>query len=57
MYANIYVDLDQRISFKLLIFNSTKMEDKHRIAIINPEKCKPKRCKQECKKSCPVNKT
>ena len=33
------------------------MEDKHRIAIINPEKCKPKRCKQECKKYCPVNKT
>lgn len=33
------------------------MEDKHRIAIVNPEKCKPKRCKQECKKGCPVNKT
>eukprot|EP00956_Cyclotella_meneghiniana_P033536 scaffold96801_cov29-Cyclotella_meneghiniana.AAC.1 len=25
-----------------------------RIAIINAEKCKPKKCKQECKKSCPV---
>ena len=24
-------------------------------AIINPDKCKPKKCKQECKKSCPVN--
>ena len=33
------------------------MDDKHRIAIVNPEKCKPKRCKQECKKGCPVNKT
>ena len=33
------------------------MDDKHRIAIVNPEKCKPKKCKQECKKSCPVNKT
>lgn len=32
-------------------------ESKHRIAIINKEKCKPKRCKQECKKGCPVNKT
>lgn len=32
-------------------------ESKHRIAIVNKEKCKPKRCKQECKKSCPVNKT
>ncbi|XP_064121315.1 protein Pixie-like [Macrobrachium nipponense] len=25
-----------------------------RIAIVNSEKCKPKRCRQECKKSCPV---
>lgn len=25
-----------------------------RIAIINTEKCKPKKCRQECKKSCPV---
>ena len=25
-----------------------------RIAIVNPEKCKPKRCRQECKKTCPV---
>ncbi|KAI4470234.1 atp-binding transport protein-related [Holotrichia oblita] len=25
-----------------------------RIAIINTDKCKPKRCRQECKKSCPV---
>eukprot|EP00871_Galdieria_phlegrea_P000179 jgi/Galph1/1161/GphlegSOOS_G5737.1 len=26
-----------------------------RIAIVNDDKCKPKRCHQECKKSCPVN--
>lgn len=26
-----------------------------RIAIVNNDKCKPKKCKQECKKSCPVN--
>jgi ATP-binding cassette, sub-family E, member 1 len=32
-------------------------EDKLRIAIINPDKCKPKKCKQECKKTCPVVKT
>lgn len=32
-------------------------EDKLRIAIINPDKCKPKKCGQECKKTCPVNKT
>ena len=27
-----------------------------RTAIINPDKCKPKKCKLECKKACPVNK-
>lgn len=27
-----------------------------RIAIINADKCKPKKCKQECKKMCPINK-
>jgi len=32
-------------------------EEKLRIAIINPDKCKPKKCKQECKKACPVNVT
>ena len=31
--------------------------DKLRIAIINPEKCKPKKCSLECSKICPVNKT
>eukprot|EP00191_Tetraselmis_sp_GSL018_P018003 CAMPEP_0177589164 /NCGR_PEP_ID=MMETSP0419_2-20121207/6644_1 /TAXON_ID=582737 /ORGANISM="Tetraselmis sp., Strain GSL018" /LENGTH=704 /DNA_ID=CAMNT_0019079473 /DNA_START=16 /DNA_END=2132 /DNA_ORIENTATION=- len=25
-----------------------------RIAIVNSDRCKPKKCKQECKKSCPV---
>lgn len=25
-----------------------------RIAIIKTDKCKPKKCRQECKKSCPV---
>lgn len=25
-----------------------------RIAIVSADKCKPKRCRQECKKSCPV---
>lgn len=32
-------------------------EEKLRVAIINPDKCKPKKCSQECQKSCPVNKT
>ena len=31
--------------------------EKLRIAIINPDKCKPKKCSQECQKTCPVNKT
>lgn len=26
-----------------------------RLAIVDPEKCQPKRCQQECRKSCPVN--
>lgn len=26
-----------------------------RIAIVNADKCKPKKCKQECKRTCPVN--
>ena len=25
-----------------------------RIAIVKTEKCRPKKCRQECKKSCPV---
>ena len=25
-----------------------------RIAIVNTERCKPKKCRQECKKACPV---
>ncbi|CAH2079163.1 unnamed protein product [Thlaspi arvense] len=28
-----------------------------RIAIVNNDRCKPKKCRQECKKSCPVVKT
>ncbi|GKE40617.1 ABC transporter E family member 2, partial [Tanacetum coccineum] len=28
-----------------------------RIAILNEDRCKPKKCRQECKKSCPVVKT
>uniref|UniRef100_A0A8K9XY32 ATP binding cassette subfamily E member 1 n=1 Tax=Oncorhynchus mykiss TaxID=8022 RepID=A0A8K9XY32_ONCMY len=29
-------------------------EKNTRIAIVNHDKCKPKKCRQECKKSCPV---
>ena len=28
-----------------------------RIAIVNDDKCKPSKCRGECKKSCPVNRT
>jgi ATP-binding cassette subfamily E protein 1 len=28
-----------------------------RIAVINPDLCKPQKCNQECRKSCPVNKS
>ncbi|QPG75148.1 Fe-S cluster-binding ribosome biosynthesis protein [Brettanomyces nanus] len=34
------------------------MSDKNtRIAVVSTDKCKPKKCRQECKKSCPVVKT
>lgn len=32
-------------------------EKNTRIAIVSADKCKPKKCKQECRKSCPVVKT
>ena len=28
-----------------------------RIAVVSNDRCKPKRCRQECRKGCPVNKT
>ncbi|KAJ1600176.1 hypothetical protein NDA14_003103 [Ustilago hordei] len=31
-----------------------QQEKETRIAIVNSDKCKPKKCRQECKKSCPV---
>lgn len=38
---------------------ATKKQDKDqdkltRIAIVDANKCKPRKCKQECKKNCPV---
>ncbi|KAL9973783.1 hypothetical protein ACROYT_G020285 [Oculina patagonica] len=35
--------------------NQETQEQLTRIAIVSADKCKPKRCRQECKKSCPVN--
>ena len=40
-----------------MVSKKEQVEEKLRIAIINPDKCKPKKCHQECKKVCPVNKT
>jgi ATP-binding cassette subfamily E protein 1 len=34
-----------------------KFEKSSRLAILNPEKCKPKKCGLECKRYCPVNRT
>lgn len=34
--------------------NTKEEEQLTRIAIVNNEKCKPSKCRQECKKSCPV---
>ncbi|CAF2377570.1 unnamed protein product [Rotaria sp. Silwood2] len=34
-----------------------EQESLTRIAIVNNDRCKPKKCNQECKRSCPVNKT
>jgi ATP-binding cassette, sub-family E, member 1 len=34
---------------------SKDSDDKTRIAIINADKCYPKKCHLECKKGCPVN--
>ena len=36
---------------------NTSTEVTGRIAIVDPEKCKPKKCGLECSKYCPVNKT
>lgn len=35
--------------------NQIERETALKIAVINPDKCKPKKCKQECRKICPVN--
>lgn len=37
-----------------MFVTTLKMEEKIRVAIVQPEKCKPSQCAQECKKYCPV---
>jgi len=34
-----------------------KDSEKLRIAVVNKDRCKPKKCGLECKKTCPVNKS
>ena len=34
--------------------NDKEQETLTRIAIVSTDRCKPKKCRQECKKSCPV---
>ncbi|CCK71712.1 Fe-S cluster-binding ribosome biosynthesis protein KNAG_0H02970 [Huiozyma naganishii CBS 8797] len=36
---------------------SSKDDKNSRIAIVSADRCKPKKCRQECKRSCPVVKT
>lgn len=36
---------------------NTSTEVTGRIAIVDPERCKPKKCNQQCSTQCPVNKT
>ncbi|XP_024541283.1 ABC transporter E family member 2-like [Selaginella moellendorffii] len=44
--------VDYRSSFPFLTMSRLT-----RIAVVNSDRCKPKKCNQECKKSCPVVKT
>jgi ATP-binding cassette subfamily E protein 1 len=47
--------LQKVINIKMPKIKANEETDKQtRIAIVNSDKCKPKRCRQECKKSCPV---
>lgn len=40
----------------LISQDDIKMADKlHRIAVINADRCKPNKCRQECRRNCPVN--
>ena len=59
MYFNHFKFICLTFYFNLLVAMSRRKGNEEtdkltRIAIVNSDKCKPKRCKQECKKSCPV---
>ena len=50
----LYLDMYQS-SNKFNSKKDTKVQDElTRIAIVSNDRCKPKKCRQECKKSCPV---
>jgi ATP-binding cassette, sub-family E, member 1 len=41
---------------KKVVTKETKSDESRlRIAIISSDKCRPKKCRQECKRNCPVN--
>lgn len=47
--------MSQNSSSKFNSKKDTKQQDElTRIAIVSNDRCKPKKCRQECKKSCPV---
>lgn len=35
--------------------DKTDMQDKYRVVVIDPERCKPSKCAQECLKNCEGN--
>ena len=42
------------MSGKIVKKDQKEQESLTRIAIVSNDRCKPKKCRQECKKSCPV---
>ncbi|EUB61984.1 ATP-binding cassette sub-family E member [Echinococcus granulosus] len=53
--ADTVAGLGARFVILLGMAQPPTQEKLTRIAIVSSDKCKPKKCKQECKKSCPVN--
>lgn len=53
--ASIVIVRRARFVYFLGMAQPPTQEKLTRIAIVSSDKCKPKKCKQECKKSCPVN--
>lgn len=53
--SNFLKKISAQNTFRMSRNKANEETDKQtRIAIVSEDKCKPKRCRQECKKSCPV---